>query len=330
MRKILISIIQNGILFLSKVTQDESSGKMNGRGSTSDDETPDGITSAMNANGVATEERYSGEIKTKLQTDFGSGSRNMIPQELTPESITANIGRPMEKFLFKNTKNAKNTQHKKRYRMHKHAHKDKSRDTVKYKNVDKHLIKRGSKRDQAGRGSNRIERSSYHAPISKQLESILNAKATQDEPYSKSTSVQRKRSYPAETRRSHIEESDFNNDYDYDDSSDETSGVTNENFHSKQNTALKVAKPKRKKANKKASMRKNSSKHRVPSRLRKQGASHNSVSVGNRTMVREKERFEAPVRKFKFFGVPRNDIQSDNKTGYNQGIFRFMQLPSSN
>ena len=250
----------------------------------------------------------------------------MIPQELTPESITANIGRPMEKILYKNKKSAKQIKHKKRYKMHRHTQRSKkvnkykaNKETrVKYRNVNKHLIKRGNKRTQTTKRSDNhwAERSSYEAPISKQLESVLNAKATRDFPYSneKSNTMQRKRSYPPETRRSHIEDSDFNYDYDYDDTSDENSGNSKDFVSKKQISAPKVAKNKKRKTNKKAKTvsRKSSSKHRMQSKTNKEMASYNTI--GNKTMMKQKPKYEAPVRKFKFFGVAKSDIHTDNKT----------------
>lgn len=288
-------------------------------------------TVAASNTGNGTEERpqkYEGDQEVDASTDPGSGSRNMIPQELTPEMITATIGGPMEKILYKNNKSTKNIKHRKRYKMHKHTHKKfkKNKKGKKYVNVDKHLIKRGNKRTKTTKRSDihRAERSSYQAPISKQLESVLNAQATQDFSYSnkQSNAAQWKRSYPAETRRSNIDESDINYDYDYDDSSDETSGAANDYSRTKQMSTQKVRKTKRKKTDKRVtSTRKRLPKHRLATKQKKQGTGYNYLSTGNKTMTKSKAKYEAPVRKFKFFGVARNDVQTENKTVFNQGIY---------
>ena len=261
-------------------------------------------------------------------TELDSGGRNSIPQELTPENITANMGGPMENVLQKSNKNVKQIKHKKRYKMHRHAQTKKkskkySRDSrVKYKNVDKHLIKRGNKRTQTTKRSDWAERSSYQGPISNQLESVLNAKATREVSYSNDMPgfVQRKRSYPSESRRSRIEDSEMNYDYDYDDSYDENSGVAHEHIRSKQKTPQRAAKIKKRKINKKlkiATSRKSSSRHRTPSKLSKETGMRNTER--NRTMVKQAAKYEAPVRKFNFFGR-----SASNTTKANQGNLKIL------
>ena len=255
----------------------------------------------------------------------------MIPQELTPETITANMGRPMENALQKNKKNSKQVRHKKRYRMHRHTQqKNKSRryskdSKVIYKNVDKHLIKRGNKRTHTTKRSDGrfAERSSYQAPISNQLESVLNAKATREVSYSreKSNSVQRKRSYPSESRRSQIDDSVDNYDYDYDGSYDETSGAANDYVRGNHRNSQRTIKTKRRKSSKKsraASSRSSYVKHRMTSKLSKETTAARSTK-GNRTMVKQTAKYEAPVRKFKFYGASRNYIRANNTAVVNQG-----------
>ena len=264
-------------------------------------------------------------------TGLGSGSRAMIPQELTPETITANIGRPMDNALQKNKKNSKHVRHKKRYRMHRHTQaKNKSKtyskdNKVMYKNVDKHLIKRGNKRTHTTKRSDGrfAERSSYQAPVSNQLESVLNAKATREVSYSreKSNSVQRKRSYPSESRRSQIDDSVDNYDYDYGGSYDETSGAANAYARGKHRSSQRTIKTKRRKSYKKqraASSRSSYAKHRMTSKLSKETTTARNTK-GNRTMVKQTAKYEAPVRKFKFYGASRNYLRANNTAVVSQG-----------
>ena len=299
------------------------------KGST-ETEAPERTTFASNAGNKPLTGMQSVKNSDRVSAELGSGSRNSIPQELTPENITANVGGPMENFLDKSNKNAKQIKHKKRYKMHRHTRGKKkskkyNRETrVKYKNVDKHLIKRGNKRTQTTKRSDSHwpERSLYQGPISNQLESVLNAKATREVSYSndKPSSVQRKRSYPSESRRPRIEDSESNYDYDYDDSFDENSGVARDYIRSKQRAPQRVSKIKKRKTNEKlkiATSRKSSSRHRTPSKLTKKTGTRNTER--NRTMVKQRAKYEAPVRKFNFFGKSTSNLQPGNTTRVNQG-----------
>ena len=309
----------------NKVDQDTKEPDGNSAGA------PERTTLASNADNKPLTGVQSASNKGGISTDLGSGSRALIPQGLTPENITANIGWPMDNALQKGSKTGKQTKHqKKRFKMHRHTRvKKKSKNyngesRVKYKNVDKHLIKRGNKRTHTTKRSDShlAERSSYQAPISNQLESVLNAKATREASYSNDTPnpVQRKRSYPSESRKSRMETSENDYDYDYDDSYDENSGVENDYTRGKHRNPQKIVRTKKRKANKKlkvAASRKSSSRHRTSPKLGKEATLRSTQR--NRTMVKQAARYEAPVRKFKFFGTSRNYVRTDNTTGVNQG-----------
>lgn len=268
--------------------------------------------------------------------DSGSGGRNKIPQEQTVESISSNVGPIADNTLHNNNRKIKHAKSKKRYKTHTHSrtshktpkHKLKTRKNtrVRYTNVDKTLIKRGKDNAVFEQTHKEDLNRGYEAPISNQLESVLNVNTARHKSsvYSKS-SGHRKRSNSAENRRSHAEEDDSDDDED-----DDSSDSYNEHKTWSKNArnpaqSVKNKKKKQSRKSKNINLKKSSSKHRNSFRSYKQNSQTSPVRSPyarvNRTMPTKAARFEAPVRKFKFFGVPKNEmqLQNENATAENPG-----------
>ena len=278
-------------------------------------------------------------------TDSGSGGRNKIPQEQTPESISSNVG-PIAGNTLQNNKKIKHVKSKKRYKTHTHArtshktpkHKLKTRKNtrVRYTNVDKTLIKRGKDNAILEQPHKEDLNRGYEAPISNQLESVLNVNTAlhKSSVYSKS-SGHRKRSNSAENRRSHAEEDDGDDDED----DDNTDNYNERKTWSKSaRNPIQSVKSKKRKQNRKSkniNLKKSSSKRRNSLKNYKQNSQTPSFRLPyahvNRTMPTKTARFEAPVRKFKFFGVPKNEMQlpNENSTAENPGNVQKLQYTSS-
>ncbi|XP_065070511.1 uncharacterized protein LOC135695368 isoform X1 [Rhopilema esculentum] len=266
-------------------------------------------------------------------TDAGSGARNMVPQEQTPESITANIEMPAEAIVHKSSKKVKHTKSKKRYKTHrhsrtankssKHTNKQQKETRVRYKNVDKHLIRKFNKHDVTVPGNELswTQGSSYEAPISKQLQSVLSAKVARETAFSKVKSNHRKRSFTTENRRSNIEHAafddydDYGYDYTNDDSGDESSGkIANSRGHDNRRVTGQFSKGKKKRVSKKLKNSKTTFAKRKNALSSSKQNGQAVAKIGNKTMPTKPAKYEAPVRKFKFFGAPRQNVEVNNTT----------------
>ena len=323
---------------LTKNTNSQDTGK-----ATNADKVTDSAQSlSINVENPGTQETQSftnNDKELEGSADLGSGGRNKIPQEQTTESISSNVGPVADNTLQSNNKKIKHAKSKKRYKTHTHSrtshktpkHKLKKGKNmrVRYTNVDKTLIKRGKDNSILEQPHKEDLNRGYEAPISNQLESVLNVNTAQHKSsvYSKS-SGHRKRSNSAENRRSHAEDDDADDDED-----DNNSDSYNERKAWSKNVrnptqSMKNKKKKQNRKSKNINLKKLSSKRRNSFRSYKQNSQMSSFRSPyarvNRTMPTKAARFEAPVRKFKFFGVPKNEmqLQNENATAENPGMMK--------
>ena len=247
--------------------------------------------------------------------------RKSIPQEQSPESISANSGSTSDsRIRAKNGK--KNPQAKKRYRMHAHTRNthrsSRNRNSgmksshARYSNVDKHLIKR-NKNKHSGQGQGMAEELAYEGPVSNAMESVLSVDAVEPASvYSRSGVSHRKRKTNAGSRVSY--DNTANTD---EGSSEDASGETTASVKNEQ---LKLHSKKHKSVHRKTKSRKLNAKHQYNSRASKaknSNTGYHSASLGSRAMPTKTAKYERGSKKFSLYlashlNLPNNQAISPN------------------
>eukprot|EP00794_Sanderia_malayensis_P018138 gene18138-19948_t len=243
--------------------------------------------------------------------------RSFIPQEQTPESITAYTGGPPDHTNLRKAHKKINHHHEKskiKYRLHSHGHKHKKTSNTKgnlqgrYVNVNKHLIKRYRGKSPSARRQSPLYQhlltkgTRLEGPISNQMESVLNANAAKSPIYTKSNY------YSGAAKRHNYASGD--EEIGDDETAEASSGETTAQTRNRKRKLLR--RKQRKYRGKKFFSAKS---HHMHSGQRGRASSNAGVynTIGNKTFRSKTTRNEQATKKFRFVTFP-SDLASNNQS----------------